>query len=387
MPDGAASRDWAAELAVVADRFESGRGLPPACYTDQEFYAAEIERIFRREWLCIGREDEVPKSGDYLSVELLGEPLVMLRGGDDRLRVLSRVCRHRSMPVVEGRGNTKTLLCPYHHWTYGLDGRLAGAPEMGKTPGFDPKAVCLPEVRSEAWEGFVFVNFEADAVPLSPQLQGASKLLANYRLSELRTVRSLPFDIECRWNWKLMCDNFIEPYHHVGVHLKSLEPVLPARQSEIVESDGPWTMVHMRYRKGRSPEEAPDPSAPNLPPFPGADALERRTFTLLHIFPNLLISFFTDHMQFYRLFPEGAERVHMEKIFCYPPESMALPHFEEAVEHNERSFIEFRDEDIDAVLVLQRAYHARHAQPGIFSHLERPIWDFARWVADRMKGF
>src|SRR5262245_45407552 len=176
------------ELARLASWEEGPRGLPPACYTSLEFYARETERIFRRDWLYIGRADEVAEPGDYLCLDVLGEPLVMVRDGAGEVRVLSRICRHRAMPVGSGAGHARTFVCPYHTWTYALDGRLLGAPEMRETPGFDPAACRLPGLRSEVWEGFVFVSFDPEAPALGPSLAGLAALCRNYDLAGLKTV-------------------------------------------------------------------------------------------------------------------------------------------------------------------------------------------------------
>ncbi|MGH6955020.1 MAG: aromatic ring-hydroxylating oxygenase subunit alpha, partial [Alphaproteobacteria bacterium] len=167
------------------------QSLPPRCYTSPEFYALEVERILRREWLCVGRVEQVRAPGDYFSIDLMGEPLVVVRDQEGRIRALSRVCRHRAMLVVSGAGNARSFICPYHAWTYGLDGRLAGAPEMARTPGFDPSSCRLPEIPTELWEGFIFVNLGGDAQPLAPRLEGLARRLRNWSVAGMEGVRSL----------------------------------------------------------------------------------------------------------------------------------------------------------------------------------------------------
>ena len=301
---------------------EGPRGLPPACYTSPEFYTLETERIFRRDWLFVGRADEVGKPGDYLCLELLGEPLVMVRDGTGEVRVLSRICRHRAMPVVSGVGHARTFVCPYHSWTYALDGRPLGAPEMSSTPGFDPAGCGLPRLRSEVWEGFVFVSFDPDAPALGPALRALAALFRNYDLGNLKTVGSVAFDMDCGWNWKLMCENFMEPYHHIGPHRQSLEPLMPARRSITLDPEGPYAVVHMRYREGeRSGEPSRDQwGASALPVLERLSEDERNRARLIHIFPTGLLTLLPDHVEFYRLFPEGPNRIRLEELICFPPE-------------------------------------------------------------------
>ncbi|HEY6378291.1 MAG TPA: Rieske (2Fe-2S) protein, partial [Candidatus Dormibacteraeota bacterium] len=134
--------------------------LPPQLYTSPEFYAFEKEAVFGHEWLCVGRADQVPEPGDYRTLTLAGEPLILTRHKDGSLRVLSAVCRHRGMVVAEGRGHVTSFLCPYHHWTYGTDGRLLGCPEMDRAVGFDKADHPLPSLPVEVWNGFVFTSFD-----------------------------------------------------------------------------------------------------------------------------------------------------------------------------------------------------------------------------------
>ena len=378
------ANDPTAEPLHVGPWEEGPRGLPPACYTSPEFYARETERIFRRDWLCVGRVDEVGKPGDYLSLDLLGEPLVIVRDGAGEIRVLSRICRHRAMPVVSGTGHARTFVCPYHTWTYALDGRLLGAPEMSQTPGFDLAGCRLPSLRREIWEGFVFVSFDPQAPALGPSLTGLATLCRNYDLADLTTVRSVAFDMDCGWNWKLMCENFMEPYHHIGTHRHSLEPLMPARRSVTLDPDGPYAVVHMRYREGdRSPE--PDRwGASALPVGERLSEEERNRATLLHIFPTGLLTLLPDHVEFYRLFPEGPTRVRLEKLICVPPGVATRATFEAEMAQMVRGFRAIRDEDVAICRAVQEGLSSRFAEPGRLCRLEKAIWQFARYVAARV---
>lgn len=127
--------------------------------------------------MVIGSVDQVPNVGDYLCFDVLDEPVVMVRGYDREIKVLSRVCQHWWIHVCEGANNTREFVCPYHAWTYELDGRLRHAPEMGQTPGFDLAQIRLPQIKTEIWEGFVFVNISGDAKPLQKTLAEAKQQL------------------------------------------------------------------------------------------------------------------------------------------------------------------------------------------------------------------
>jgi phenylpropionate dioxygenase-like ring-hydroxylating dioxygenase large terminal subunit len=257
---------------------------------------------------------------------------------------------------------------------------------MDRTPHFDPASCRLPSLRTEIWEGFVFVNFDAEAAPLAPALAGLAPLVRNHDLAGLQTVRSVPFDMDCGWNWKLMCENFMEPYHHIGTHRKSLEPTMPARLAVEPDSDGPFSVVHMRYRAGDGSAAGEGWGAPTLPVNERLAAEERGRVTLLHVYPIGLITLFMDHAEFYRVFPEGPGRVRLEKLICVSPSARSDPGFEAGVEQLVRGFLGIRDEDVAICRAVQQGLASRLAEPGRLCHLEKPIWEFARWVDARVRG-
>ena len=160
-------------------------GMPAGFYTSPEFLALEVDELFRREWMCIGRVEEAAAPGDYWTVDLLGEPLLVVRAEDGGLRVLSNVCRHRGMPVANGRGNAHHLRCSYHAWTYDLQGRLQRAPFIEGRGDFDGESCALPEIATEVWQGFLFVNLDGRASPLAPRLEGLVPLVRNYHIEEM----------------------------------------------------------------------------------------------------------------------------------------------------------------------------------------------------------
>ena len=165
-------------LSTSMEGFETAETLPPACYVDAGFYEFEKEAVFNHEWLCVGRESWVMTPGDYFTTSIIGEPIVVARTRKNELVAMSSVCQHRAMLVAEGHGNTRGFVCPYHHWTYTLDGKLVNAPAMEQTCGFDKTKVALPRFKVEVWLGFVFINFDLDAAPLAPRLTEIEAALA-----------------------------------------------------------------------------------------------------------------------------------------------------------------------------------------------------------------
>ena len=278
------------------------RALPPAAYIDPGFFSLECEHVFRRAWICVGRADQFAAIGDYLALDIAGEPVVVVKGEDGELAALSNVCRHRLYPLVgEGSGCVPRFTCPYHLWTYGLDGALKGAPTMADTPGFDRAACALPRFRVETWLGFVFVNLDPAAAPLGPRLAGVEAAFANHAITDAVTVAS--YRKTWHGNWKLAVENGSESYHHLGLHGESLEPYMPARGSAVREVADDWGLhvtpfvreeaakhgIGIDFGTGLSPE----------------DLAAMKVFT---IYPNLMLLSLGDTINWMSWIPTAVDR-------------------------------------------------------------------------------
>ena len=211
---------------------ESDKGklpLPPECYSSEELLTIEVEKIFRKEWQCVGHVSELKKPGDYLTFELVGHPIMVVRDRSDELRAFSNVCRHRSARLLDGSGNTKLLVCPYHAWTYELNGKLRGAPFMKPA---QVKDICLNDLRLEVWQGLVFVNLDQNAEPLAPRLESLQEEVGPFNLAGMDVVHSYDDEVDC--NWKVLVENFCESYHVFRVHKTTLEPDTPTASVEVM---------------------------------------------------------------------------------------------------------------------------------------------------------
>lgn len=360
--------------------------LPPWCYTSREFYEFEVRQILLKEWVCVGRADQIPHPGDYFTLRLFGEPLVAVRDLDGEIRVLSTVCRHRGMEVVEGRGNLRSFECPYHAWTYSLRGDLIGAPEMGKSAGFDRKSCALPSLRMEEWEGFLFVNFDGAAEPLAAALAPLSEKFRNWRLRDLQALEPLVY--ECPWNWKVMVENFMECYHHLGLHRQSVEPAMPGRLTWTEEWNGRWVIVHLptvNDQVGLSGEEGISGTSP-FPTIETLSAEERREGVVLVMFPLHLVFLLPDSMVFYQVFPEDVDRITLRIVVCVQREARHLPDFDHRLQMAITGIQTFNREDMRACASVQRGLSSRYAAPGRYSHLEDPVWQMGRYMADRIQS-
>ncbi|HIO00393.1 MAG TPA: Rieske (2Fe-2S) protein, partial [Alphaproteobacteria bacterium] len=144
--------------------------LPSWCYTNPSFYQREVEQIFLKHWNFAGRVDQLSNSGDFMTLDFFGESVILVRGKDNVIRAFANVCRHRSARLLEGEGNCRTIVCPYHSWVYGLDGSLLRMKGMEETRNFNPEENALRKLRTEVWAGFIFVSFNPDINPLDEYL-------------------------------------------------------------------------------------------------------------------------------------------------------------------------------------------------------------------------
>ena len=208
------------------------RGLPAAAYTSDAFFALETERIFSASWVLAGFAHELARSGDVTPVTVAGQPVLLVRDAKLRIRAFHNVCRHRCLKLVDAPGNVgRAIRCPYHSWTYGLDGALHIAPHFGgRDPravpaGFDRKEHGLAPVRCATWHDWIFVDLGGGAPPLEDFVAPLRNRLDGLDLSRVRHLVTVDFG-EVAANWKLLMENFIEPYHVQFVHSTTTEQPL-----------------------------------------------------------------------------------------------------------------------------------------------------------------
>lgn len=215
----------------------------PQSFIDPAFFEREVHEIFHKSWICVAHVSELAGPGDYITADLFGAPIVVVKEDDGEIRALSNVCLHRAMPIAKGSGNTRTLTCPYHLWTYDLDGQLKSTPLVKKDEGIDVGKYRLPCLKTEIWEGFVFVSRLKDAAPLAPQITELTKAVAPYRMDQMVHVGTMAY--ASPWNWKIMVENFMEAYHHIGPHRETLQPGNPALMSHGIGGEQPFSILDM----------------------------------------------------------------------------------------------------------------------------------------------
>jgi choline monooxygenase len=325
------------------------RTPPAAWYTDPEQLAREQRLVFGRTWQLVGRANQVRLPGEYFTCRVGDEELVVTRAGG--LHALSAVCRHRGGPVARGSGQRKTLQCGYHGWSYALDGRLLSAPEFEDAAGFDPARVCLPRFRAEEWGPFVFVNLSPEGAGLAQALAGIAEQTRRAGLERLSLYKRAERELPC--NWKTYVDNALDGYRLPTVH--------PTLFSEL-DHAGYRVELQALHSRQRVPLKAPDGSRlfeHALRDGAPAEAL------YYWVFPNLLLSFYPDHVQLELALPLAAERtlVRSEWYVGDPTRHGVASELERSIGLTEQ----LQREDAAICEAVQRGLRSRHHAPGPYS--------------------
>ncbi|WP_439815089.1 aromatic ring-hydroxylating oxygenase subunit alpha [Zavarzinia sp. CC-PAN008] len=376
------------DIAEIAGRpLSRATTLPREAYLDDAFFEEEADAVLRSDWLSVAHVSQIPDKGSYVALDLLGEPLVAIRGDDGQVRVLSRVCPHRAMDILpdgfayarEGRLNH--LVCPYHRWSFASDGSLKGCAEMQRAEGFDKADWRLAEVRSAIWQGFVFVNLSGTAPPLEEQYAEFGRRIAPWNCAELKVAIALEWD--CPFNWKVMVENWIESYHHLGIHHRTLNTMMPA-QLTWTEPEHPHLIhCHLPFK----PEVAAQARAGQLPPgfaalkgLPDAAQVEWGLFVGQPCFMFLTMA---DRVLWYRLQPVSAERCRLLTTTLISAEAFEAEGFAETLAAETKMLSDFHLEDMEVNTAVQHGLRSAHVVRGRLSHLEEPVWHIQRHLARR----
>jgi Rieske 2Fe-2S family protein len=351
------------------------RTLPRRYYVAPEIFAQEFERIFTRRWLCVGREDQVANPGDYFLQQVGQESIIILRDRSGRLRAYYNVCRHRGTRLCEEhRGRfSETIQCPYHAWTYSLDGRLIGAPSSGDIDGFTKSDYPLHQVAIENWEGFLFINLSEDPEPFARAFKPLIGRFTRFNLPKLAVARTIEYDV--RANWKLLFQNYSECYHCGPVH-PPLSKITPPTSGENDLIEGPVTGGFMVINKGN---ESLTLSGRSCGLMVGDLPEEDHSRVYYYaIFPNMLLSLHPDYVMFHTLWPEAPDRT---RIFCswlFHPDTLKDPSW------NPEDGIMFWDmtnrQDWHICEQSQLGVQSRVYQPGPYSRREALSVQFDRQV-------
>jgi Rieske 2Fe-2S family protein len=351
---------------------QGARTLPGRYYTTPEVLSEEAERIFRKRWICVGRVEAIAQPGDYVVVEIAGESIIVLKDQSGERRAFYNVCRHRGTRLCEATHGklSETIQCPYHAWTYALDGRLIGAPHMNEVAGFDKKEYPLHGVALAEWEGFLFVNLARDVKPLAEAFAPLVGRFARYNLASLKTVRRIEYDV--RANWKLILQNYNECLHCPTIH-PELSTKLPYTSGANDLIDGPFLGGYMEIK---APNESATMTgrACGLPLGDFSDADRHRAFYYA-LFPTMMLSLHPDYAVFYTVWPKASMESRVVCEWMVHPDAPAAPGYN--IADAEEFWDRTNRQDWHICEQSQLGVSSRMYQPGPYSPRESipAAWD------------
>ncbi|MEM8501135.1 MAG: aromatic ring-hydroxylating dioxygenase subunit alpha [Pseudomonadota bacterium] len=363
----------------AAQDFSAALTAPPGIYSSTDLYAVEREKIFSREWVCAGRTQEIPEGGDYLVTSLEEQSIIVVRQTDGGVKALSNICLHRCAQLLQCSGNIKSIVCPYHAWVYRLDGRLSNTVHMEHSPDFDQASQQLPEVRSEVWQGFIYITLNADAAPVSILLSEFEHIVRDYQLQDYVHA----FTYEERWpaNWKCFVENYLDAYHVFKVHKKTFG-AYGSFESETEMFDGGSQYTYHLIVGDETEVYRANPA--DSVAHPNNTSLQnqwRATTVLAAVFPTQTMQIQPDLLWYVTVLPDGVDHFSMRWSVSVPPEIMQDAAAADYVEAARRLICAVNAED---EAIIQRVYDGSKdpkAARGPYSWLERNVFQFGRYLA------
>ena len=358
--------------------------LSRGAYLDDAVWARECQLLFARSWCVVGRESDVESVGDFLCVELAGESVIVTRDDSGGLRGFFNVCRHRGAQLVDASGEARgakgafpnAIRCPYHGWTYGLDGELHRAPFLGSIEDADASAFALAPVAVECWGGFVFARLAGESTEsLADQLEGIPGRVTRYPLDQLRRGARITYEVEA--NWKLLAENYNECYHCGSIHPELCDLVPEFRRGGAGDLDWERGIPH---RDGAYTFTTSGTTT--RAPFPDLDRDERVRHKGELAYPNLFLSLACDHAAAFVLLPRSATHTTVELDLLFHPDEIAKPEFDPS------DAVELWDvvnrQDWAICESVQRGMSSRGFTQGWFAPMEDPSLDLRAWYEPRM---
>lgn len=369
------------------------QSLPSSCYRSPRIFAREQERIFAQDWFCAGREEELSQPGDWRVLDVAGESVLVVRNKNGELRAHYNVCRHRgarlcatgqqsdwNVSLGGGVLPSGIIRCPYHQWTYSLDGEHLGAPFLKEGDEFCRSDFSLYPVALDCWGGFYFLKLDAKHASGNPdgvgaQLGPAIQRTIRYPLQELRSGHAISYDVAA--NWKIIAENYNECYHCGGVHPELCEVVPDFKhgggsalnwEEGIPHREGAYTFT----RSGQT----------NRAPFPGLNDAERVRHKGELCFPNLMLSLACDHVAAFVLWPLAVDKTRIDCNFLFHPEEIDKPQFDPM------DAVEFWDlvnrQDWAICERVQQGISSRVHRFGYYAPMEDPSLDIRDYVTARL---
>ena len=368
MPTLTKTQDAPALKKVMEPYAAGAKSLPQKYFVSADIFTKEQSEIFSKAWLLVGHQSQIPDAGDYIVQRVDRESLILTRDRGAKIHGFFNVCRHRGSRLIEDNcGNRAAIQCPYHAWTYGLDGRLIGAPHMDDVPGFEKADYPLHPVNLELWEGFIFVNLKENPEPLKRWFAPLSGRFSHWNMSILQPAKRIEYDV--RANWKLMFENYSECYHCPGVH-PQLQKVSPYDSAENDLHEGPFLGGFMKINPGKSLTMSGNACAALV----GKIENLQQVF-YYSIFPNMLLSLHPEYVMMHQLWPQSPERTLIVCDWLFHPDAFNRSDFkpDDAIDFWDMT----NKQDWHVCELSQQGISSRAYEPGPYSARESipAAWD------------
>lgn len=373
-----ARHHFAAKEDFVETRrpLSQARHLPGFVYHAPEVFDEEKERIFMVDWLCMGRVEEFPNPGDYKTFDVMGDPIVITRGKNGELNAFSNMCCHRGVEVAQGEGNRKAFVCPYHAWSYDLEGKLISASHMKENENFDPKACRMPPLLLDIWEGWIFVNFDMEASSLITHLGLFVTDFEFLRMGDLKLGAKCEIELPC--NWKLVSENIVDYYHMRTIHRNTNGRFITDEASSFtLRENGGYVW---EYDAGPSTTTG----QPVFGPIPWLDDRPERFSISGFLRPSMTLFSRIDTVSPGVVWPIAPDRSKYVKYYLFPEEALSDPDFEIKVQDYVETTKRTLAEDQEMVISLQRAMSTRRFSPGYMAKPETGVHHIINYYVDRM---
>jgi glycine betaine catabolism A len=372
------------ELDLVRREYRGARLLPKRTYHDPAIFEWERQHILRRDWVMVAREEDLPQPGSYVLVEHDGDPLIVVRGRDDRIRAFHNVCRHRGTAVAEEPcGTAVRFQCPYHAWIYDLDGRLIRAKHTEDLEDFSFEEYGLAPVRLETWQGFVFLTLDPDAPSLASQLGDLVEHWSRFDFRSLRSAKRIEYDV--RANWKFIAENYSECYHCPGVH-PQLNKLTPYDLGGDFDPDGAWQGGWMELADGAETMalDGGHGSRDGRPSMQGITPRDERCVYYYLVWPTTFLSIHPDYLLVHRLVPTAPDRTTVICDWLFEADTIATQGFDPS---DEIAFWDLTNrQDWHVCELQQQGTRSSSWVAGRYSNQEASVHAFDQMVADRYVG-
>ena len=379
------------KLDVVNNSIEKAHGLPNECYTSKDYTLIERKKLFEDKWIVAGVASSIPEIGDVKPIDILGMPILILRNKQNEVKVFHNVCSHRGVKLVSKSGKINSLIrCPYHSWSYSLDGKLMATPHIGgmnkhSADGFDKSKSNLKEIRSYIWLDLIMINinqnemsFEEYIKPLSDRWEKFWPIKDRELIHHSNDFGYFKLNAKC--NWKFAIENYCESYHLPWVHpgLNSYSKIedhyhiqgLPNRFA------GQGTVVYNPQFKGKE----------KLPSFPNWPKDKENIAEYVALFPNVMLGIHKDHYYAYWIEPISHEFTleHME-LYYVGEQAAQANKFKSLRKQNHKQWEDIQKEDVDIIQGMQTGRNSPSYNGGNFSPvMDNPTHHFHKWVAQNL---